>query len=350
MANFIAIRVKVGNAYRFGLCGGAAMLLLAGCKPVPLNEPAKTPDKDYRPAMTPTVQDLAVDRARLLRAMADAASAAASGTDDSSAQAALEGRQFILKMPIGCGPQSKEATGWTYDAASQRLFLSAKPDIDLAGMQAIGLLPKPDAADKAGAPAAAGEATTVSDTPKASDTVADKDKSAAERRLSASALEVEAVDGFWVPRPWMLVDSCPVVTERPAAVPEEMTADDKSADKDKDKAKGAVPETEPVAVATAPVPAFGIAHFYTAREPRTGRRGGQAYTITRRMTEGEQFDPASLRLVMRGRLGAGPSGKVIQCAIPDPDRHPRCIVSATFDRVSFENADGSVIYAQWGGG
>lgn len=331
MANFIAIRVKVGKARWLGVTGGAAMLLLAGCKPVPLDEPVKAPDKDYRPAMTPTVQDLAVDRAQLLRAMADAASAAASGTDDSSAQAALEGRQFILKMPIGCGAQGKAATSWTYDAKSQRLELSATPDIDLERVRRIGLLP---------APVEAEASATETETAAAEGDLTDKMK--ADRRAAAKASDVEAVDGFWVPRPWLMVDSCPVASADTQTEPTETM--------DPANTESAPKEVLPRPVMALPEPAFGIAHFYTAREPRTGRRGGQAYSITRRVTEGEQFDPASLRLVMRGRLGAGPGGKVIQCAATNPDAHPRCIVSATFDRVSFENADGSVVYAQWGGG
>lgn len=345
MANFIAIRVKVGNAHWLGVWGGAAMLLLAGCKPVPLNEQTKAPDKEYRPVMTPTVQDLAVDRAQLLRAMGDAASAAASNTDDSSAQAALEGRQFLLKMPVGCGPQGDAATGWTYDAASQRLVLKATPDIDLAQAQKIGLLPVPvdGAARASSASVPEGDATSGA-------VSAEQSKTEAQAAALASVSEVEAVDGFWISRPWLFTDSCPAIVAEPAPepAPEPGALDGTQTTT---KAKDTKPKPEaPTPIAALPEPSFGIAHFYTAREPRTGRRGGQAYTITRRVTEGEQFDAASLRLVLRGRLGAGPSGKVIQCAARNPDARPRCVVSATFDRVSFENADGSVIYAQWGGG
>lgn len=329
MANFEAIRM-VGRRRLF--FGAAALLALAGCKPVPLDEPVKKTDADYKPAITPTVQDIAVDRSQLLTAMANASSAAASGVDDSAAQNALDGRQFILKMPIGCGPQGKEPTGWNYDAASKRLVLRATPNIDLTGVREAGLLASEPGSEPASGQPRAAEATNAASL---------ENVVRANMTTPATASDIEAVDGFWIPRPWLFTDSCPVVKRAQDAALDEPKPENAEPD-DAD-------ETHPDAIIVTSLPLFGIAHFYTSQESRTGRRGGQAYTITRRITEGESFDPEGLRLVLRGRLGAAPGGKVIQCVVTEAGFQPRCIVSATFDRVSFENADGSIVYAQWGG-
>ena len=218
--------------------------------------------------------------------------------------------------------ESDAATGWTYDSATQRLTLKATPDISLDDV----------------APAKLAEASPP---PTATTNAAG---GAADKSLAAPSLPlpnpVEAVDGFWIERPWIFADRCPVADEIPAAA-------ENTPDKDSDAAAS----DDPVPATAAPSTAsrFGIAQLYTARDSRTGRRGGEAYSITRRVVEAERPDPKSLRLVLRGRLSVAPGGQLIQCKFTTPDVPPRCIISASFDRVSFENADGSTVYAQWGG-
>ena len=162
-------------------------------------------------------------------------------------------------------------------------------------------------------------------------------------------VKIEAVDGFWIPRPWILSDACPVDLATTETVSEGTPpADEKGKAGDNKAADDATANNE--TESALPAPTVGIAHFYTSRDPRTGRRNGQPYRITKRVTETERPAPQSLRLVLRGRLGMVPGGKVIQCSVPRGEERPRCMISATFDRVRFENVDGSILYAEWGGG
>lgn len=318
----------------------AMAMALSGCQLATDSPPAKDEPKGEAatklPTLpTPTVQDIAVDRRQLLLAVNEAISAAATGADDNGAQSSLVGRQFILKLPLGCTGESDAASGWIYDEASQRLTVKATPDVTLADLDDV----LPVTLDMPVAFAPAPEAAAPADAAKATD---------AKATASASAQQpskIEAVDGFWIPRPWIFTDACPV--DAAASSGEETEALEPGA---ADGEAGASTTEENVPAANPVTPTVAIAHFYTARDPRVGRRNGQPYRITKRVTEAERPSPQSLRLVLRGRLGMMPGGKVIQCSTPKDGSQPRCVISASFDRVSFENVDGSIVYAEWGGG
>lgn len=315
--------------------------MLAGCQ-LATDGPAKTDDADDKtktslPSVpTPTVEDLAVDRRQLLLAVNEATSAAALGIDDSGQQSSLMGRQFILRIPIGCDGESDAATGFIYDEDNQRLTLKAVPELTLADVEKVrpvteeAPVPVPSAEKQS----PDGSATT--------EPVAAKSNIAAAPTLT----KIEAVNGFWISRPWVLADSCPIETAFVGSTAENAETEGTQAD-DKD---GLPADTEPKSNELDETPSVAIAHFFTARDPRVGRRDGSAYRITKRVTEDERPDPKSLRLVLRGRLGQMPDGKTIQCSKGTAKERPRCVISASFDRVSFENANGSIVYAQWGGG
>ena len=316
-------------------------LLLAGCqlatdsptKPDGAEENKKT---NLPPVPTPTVEDLAVDRRQLLLAVNEAASAAALGIDDGSQQSSLMGRQFILRIPIGCDGESDATTGFIYDEDNQRLTLKAVPELTLADVDKVRPVP-----EEVPAPAPSAEEQSADDS--AAIGGADANSSA----VSAPTLtKIEAVNGFWISRPWILAESCPIETEFVGSTTEDASSEGPKAD---DK-YGVSSEDEPTSNGIDETPNVAIAHFFTARDPRVGRRDGSAYRITKRVTEDERPDPKSLRLVLRGRLGQMPDGKTIQCSKGTAKERPRCIISASFDRVSFENANGSIVYAQWGGG
>ncbi len=300
---------------------GTGLLLfaaLAGCKPVVEPAPDQKQTSVVPDAAPSKVEELAVSRTDLLRALNEAASIAAVGGDYNAAAAPLAGRQFVLRMPIGCDGESDAATGWIYDSANHRLTLKATPGISLADVQT------PPVASRE--VAETGPATTPPP--------AEASPAADAKAPATVPSPVEAVDGFWISHPWIWSDNCPIAPE--------MAESSGTTDGDEPKA-----EAEPLQEAVLPHH-FGIAQYYTASDPRTGRRGGQAYRITKRVTEAEQPDPKSLRLVLRGRLTAAPDGRLLQCRMLSSTVPPQCIISATFDRVSFENADGSTVYAQWG--
>ena len=353
MLTYMMIRLLCGNAneprsIKWGLAVPVMAIALSGCQ-LTTDDPGKQDqtknDKAAVPAkvQTSTVQDIAVDRKQLLLAVNDATSAAATGVDDTSVQASLFGRQFILKLPLGCSGESDAASGWIYDEASQRLTVKATPDMSLVELEDI--LPSVPSASLASIPPIEDAAAKVESAPVAATTDSLEKEKSAPSSITARPNKIEAVDGFWIPRPWIFTDTCPVEPN-----PNIQMASDKvgSALADNNAAKTTT-EIDPIDD-NALSPTIGIAHFYTARDPRVGRRNGQAYRITKRVTEKERPNPQSLRLVLRGRLGMLPGGKVIQCSTPKDTSRPRCVISASFDRVSFENANGSIIYAEWGGG
>jgi len=211
----------------------------------------------------------ALDRAALLDAVAQAASAHAAGVDDSNVQAALDGRRFAVKLRFGCsgpaGEASSDALRWRAKS-DKSLEITATPDLSLEAPELAGALTQ----------------------------------------------TVEAVEGFWIPRPWLLSDACPVIS------------------------RGA----EPVA----PEHSVGLAQYYTPESSRTERRSGRAYVSIAPVDDGAPSPQDGFFLLIEGRLQAWPGGPPIHCASTSAAARPTCVVSVRFDRVAFTRpGDGSVI-------
>lgn len=216
-----------------------------------------------------------LDRAALLAAVARAASAHAAGTADTALQGELDGRRFTLKLRFGCGgPSQAGALRWSYDEDEQALTVAATPDID-------------------------------TDSPLFAQPGADG--------------PIEAVEGFWIPRPWILGDACPAGGEGEAAAPPARRS------------------------------SVGIAQYFTAEDSRVQRRSGRAYQIVRRAEPAIAPSGEGFTLVLHGRLRRWPEGNAIRCAGPTGER-PTCIISAELDRVAFENPETGLTIAEWSGG
>ncbi|OGN41945.1 MAG: hypothetical protein A2623_06305 [Caulobacterales bacterium RIFCSPHIGHO2_01_FULL_70_19] len=240
----------------------------------PAEPPAATP-----PAPTPVLTP-ALDRAGLLEALAQAASAYAAGRP-AEGQDALVGRQFSIRSAFGCAgpePRPSEAPGdgvarWSWDEARETIRLTLNPG---------------DWSDSA---------------------------------LVAGAVDGqwEAVEGFWVPRPWMTAEGCPGVRPDPLAGP---------------------PTPSPQTA--------GLAAVFEAGGSRLGRRNGRAYSYTVR-GEGDAA-PArpsdGWRVLMEGRFVAFPDGRAIRCRAAGPDQRPVCVAAVQMDRVAFLTADGATL-GEW---
>ena len=275
----------------------AALALLGACRqPEPqggTNDAIEEPVPNL-PAV-PRPQP-AIDRAAILAAVAQAASATAAGADDMAAQAALDGRQFEFRIRFGCkGPSTElrdEWLGWSHDGQSGTLRVRAMPTLS---------------ADDEFVTALGGE-------------------------------QFETVEGFWIPRPWLLEAACPAtsaVSSAPA-VPTADTASDETAKR-----------------VTEPVPSWsriGIAQFFTETDPRTGRRAMRPYEAVKMLEPAQPVGSQGFNLVLSGRLKALPRRRVIACAAKDADSSPDCVVSAEFDRVWIERPGDREIIAEWGGG
>jgi hypothetical protein len=278
------------NAWKapLAIAVAAAIPLVAGCRQPAGNDAVeKNAPKPVLPIPPLPVAEPPMDRAAILMAVARAASAAALGEDDSRRQRGLDGKTFEIRLRFGCTPNEQEPESESrfnvsFDEKNRTLRLRASPDLDIEDEPIAGL---------------ASEA-------------------------------VEAVEGFWIERPWLLADGCP-------AAPQPKTGS----------------ETEPeerVIPAPSPSPRIGVAQFFTKTDPRTGRRDHRAYEATKSLAEDEQPSTEGYNLVLSGRLRAQPLGRAISCRTVRTDAPPQCIVSADFDRVWIEKPGSKDILASWG--
>ena len=234
-----------------------------------------------------------IDRAGILAAVAQAASASALGTDDSAAQGTLDGRQFEFRIRFGCkGPSNNlrdEWLGWSLDGESRTLRLRAMPTLS------------------------------------------------AEDRLvgELGGDRFEAVEGFWIPRPWLLEPACPAAAAVSSPPAEQV---------------GPAAHSEPSSAPVPSSPRIGIAQFFTKDEPRTGRRSARPYEAVKAIEPDQPVGSKGFDLVLSGRLRALAGERVIACIARNAESPPECIVSADFDRVWIERPDSREIIAEWGSG
>ena len=258
-------------------------------------------------------------RAELLAAVARAASATASGIDDSEAQRSLAGARFELRIRFGCrgpAPDLSEAIfGWTFDRENRTLRVRATP------------------------------------------TISSEDEIV--RKFAGE--DVEAAEGFWIPRPWLLEPVCPAAIAVQAA-PSPAEAEPASTANEADRPPSEAAANEAAAEEQAPVedaqesqspppawPKVGIVQFFTDADPRTRQRGMRPYETVQTLEEGQPLSSQGFNLVLSGRLTAMPGQRVITCTARDANSPPDCIVSARIDRVHLERPDSKAILAQWGG-
>ena len=242
-----------------------------------------------------------LDRAALLAAVAEAASAFAAGAPIPEELGSLDGREFQLRIRFGCGGPSpdlgSEALGWAYNADRRRLRIRAKPTISAADPLVAAL---------------AGD-------------------------------ESESVEGFWIPRPWLLQAVCP----KGAAV---RAGDDEATDETESAVTETRPEERSSAEPTPAAPRIGIAQFFTSSDARTRRRDSRPYEVVETLAEGSAIPAQGFDLVLSGRLRAMPGKGVVACSAPGPDSPPECLISAEFQRVRIEDPSSGEVHGEWGGG
>lgn len=266
---------------------------LAGCEPTADNSVVANEANESIPLPPLPVAEPPVDRAGLLLAVARAASAFALGQDDSAEQRKLDGKRFEVRLRFGC-PSAVEAQAGSrfevrFDEDERTLRLRAAPDLRL---------------DDPAVTALAGTAA-------------------------------EAVEGFWITRPWLLDAGCPAASGSAGA------------EREGSSRTAPLPSPADSSPAARSGHSVGIARIYTETDPRTGRRDGRAYEATKVLPEGEGPSPQGYDLVLSGRLRQLPGGRVVACRIAAPDTAPQCLVSAQFDRVWIENPATSAAIAEW---
>ncbi len=272
---------------RLVVLAGAAMML-AACQPESASDQPGQADvnagTEQSPAATASQATAdkpslsAAGRAELLAAFARAADATAAGGPLPDANRQLVGRTFSLRLPFGCnGPANKAAlpwAGWTYDPTKQTLKLTVTPE---------------------------------------------RWSEAAWVRAIAGEMPYEALEGFWIQRPWTSSEECPL---------------------------GISTSTE--AVATEPVrPTVGIAQFFAPDAPRTFQRGARAYSHTIRVPGAEALKGRGYRLSIGGRVTGFADGQPIHCWNEAPALRPVCLMAVELARVAFEDAPAGVVLVEW---
>lgn len=235
-------------------------------------KPAPTPPAPPPAAPPPVAPPAALGRAELLEAVAKAASAFAAGDPHSEAAKALAGRQFTLKLPFACGRLAPEdaGTGYAYDAEAKTLRIRARPEDWTKADWAAELVGSED---------------------------------------------TEAIEGFWVRRPWLVAESCPAWSASAPPTP-------------------ASAET------------VGLAQVFEKGGSRLLRRGDRGYAATVKREVEDVPGPSGLRLVLEGRIGPGDVGGPVRCRSASPNQRPTCLVLVEFDRIAFEDARGAVL-SEW---
>jgi hypothetical protein len=216
----------------------------------------------------------ALDRAGFLAAMASAASSHVSGKKSREPES-LDGRRFAIEIRFGCdGPAPA-------DSQAPLRWTAAKDG-------------------------------------KSYEVVADPDLSNADEPLKAmSDQTIEAIEGFWIPRPWELRGECPV------------------------RAAGD-------AEASLPAPRLvGIAQYFTGEDSRVGRRSGRPYVATQKIASPAELPKSGLTLLLEGRFEAWPDGHVILCTGSGRNQRPTCVASAHLDRAAFVKPEDSSVIAEW---
>lgn len=277
---------------KLALAGGVAATLLIGAAGFLLGrstterEPVAAPPPPVvaaAPALPPAPVEEergVLDRGDLIALAAAAADAAASGRGVPPEVLAANGRRFELRLPFGCdGPANETSQApmrWRYDPAEQVLRVQVVPIV-----------------------------WTAADWPTA-----------------AATPDVEAVEGFWVARPWSASEACTAAAASPQAT-----------------------GTDPV---TLPGQTLAIAQFFAAGDTRQGRRDGRPFQTSKRVAPAELAAAAGFRLRLSGRIGNVPGGGPAQCRQPGgPEQRPICVVAATMDEVALENPTNGEILATW---
>ena len=215
----------------------------------------------------------------LIDAAREAASDFASSGKQQEGSDALVGRRFVLRVAFGCGGLSDQSvTGQlsaVYDAQKGTVTLTAAPSVWTT-------LP------------------LIQDLPDLS--------------------SIEAVEGFWIPRPWMYDETCPARTDGPP----------------------------PVTPTPPQAPTLGLAQIFPAGGSRLVQHAANPYQYTRKISADEtDILSHSYYLQLEGTLSGFADGRALHCWSEAADHAPICLYAATLDRVAFTDADSGEVLAIW---
>ena len=258
--------------------GGVGFLLGRGAAPVlpPSPVPAVAPVVP-KPAEAPPERLL--QRSDLIALGIAAADASASGTSLSRDALELAGKRFELALPFGCDGPAPEGSDaplrWRYDEEAAALRVHVAPTV----WQKADWWPEPPAT-------------------------------------------IEAMEGFWIERPWTSRETCPSAS-----------------------AIAAAPDADP---ATLLGQSLGVVQLISRDTPRQLVRGGKPYeAVVRMATDAAPFDQG-LRMKLTGRVGRFPNGQPVHCAQPGGrEQRPVCLIAVTVEQVALQDPAGGGDLSVW---
>lgn len=275
-------RIALAGAVAAALVvGGAGFLLGRGTTErtqIVVAPPVAAPTP--KPAPDPSPLRGVLGRSDLVALAAAAADAAAAGRAPGPEIAAADGRRFEVRLPFGCsgpaGEGSNAAMRWRYEADDQALRIQVSPMIWTAQDWWEGDAP-------------AG---------------------------------IDAIEGFWITRPWTSSEDCPVAADRAMAA-----------------------GVEPV---TLPGQTLALGQTFSAEGARGGRRDGEAYQAVIRVPEEDLRTADGFRLRISGRIARIPNGGPVRCRQPaGSEQRPICLVGMVVDEIAIENPATEETLATW---
>jgi hypothetical protein len=272
---------------------GGGFLLGRGTGPVPEAEPSN-PDEAAQPIFPawsgPLLRQDLVDLAAL------AADTTASGMAPDEDLVQSEGQRFEIRLPFGCGGPALQpsSSGWTFDESNGTLRVFVTPETWSSG----------------------------------------------DWRLPANG-GAEAIEGFWIDRPWTSSEACP-----PASG--DVAAEDPQRDEETPGDEISEEPDEPGNGASQPLPrTLAIGQVYTLESQRSGRSGGQPFSTVVRIAADDLDTSQGFRLRLSGRLSrsAGPAPAI--CHQDEAEFQPVCLVTVSLDEVAIENPASGETLAIW---
>jgi hypothetical protein len=268
------------------LIGGAGFLLGRGTAP-PRTQIVEAPQP--APESESWLSGV-LGRAGLIALASSAADAAASGRPPDPAVVQAEGRRFELRLPFGCAGEaaedSDESMRWQYDADSETLRIVVAPEEWSADYW------WPDVEEPG----------------------------------------VDAVEGFWLERPWTASETCPQRADELASG----RAATPKADADAAEEEGAGERT------------LALGQIFYTEGPRRGRRQGDPYQAVVRVSRDALDSSQGFRLKLTGRLARNLREAPVWCRqVGSARSRPVCLVSVIVDEIAIENPSTGEIIAQW---
>jgi len=280
--------------------GGAGFLL--GRETAPATPPVVRvmPMETPTPAATEPPLPAVLGRREILKLARVAADAAASQQPLPQDMAAAANRRFSLSLPFGCeGPEDAESGGrlrWQYDEKAGVLRLQVTPEVWRTG----------------------------------------------EWWPDGEAPKLEAVEGFWVSRPWSSGDTCAARLAAPATEEAVAEASESAGETE------AAAEVDLAAEAAKPEETLAIAQFFPAGTSRQALRGGDPFQSVVKIPPDQFQGQSGFRVRLTGRIEQVPGNGPVRCIQRDgANQRPTCVVAASIEEVAIEHPASGQVLATW---